>query len=204
AFVTLGPSPPRDVGWPGVWVGRAVRKQRALRTRAPPADGPARDGGGHDPEPTVPLARRPGMKGDPAEPVQLGGSGDLRRTTLDEHTPSGLCGVVYAIDLERHDLVAVEPAQHGAVCGAHDDRLLVDGVVHGQHLGPTVPHEADAPDRLAGHQPPADIPIQIVHPDRGSCFLTHGVPLRIVIPVPRSVVTPSGSSRLVELSRAEG
>jgi hypothetical protein len=53
------------------------------------------------------------MERDPAEPVQLAGRGDLRCTTLDEHAPSGLCGVVCTINLERHDLVAVEPAQHG-------------------------------------------------------------------------------------------
>src|SRR4029078_12447009 len=82
------------VDWPRVLDREPVREQRALRARAPPTGGPARDRGRHDPEPTVPLARRPGMEGDPVETVQLGGSRALSRPTLDQHTPSGLCGVV--------------------------------------------------------------------------------------------------------------
>jgi hypothetical protein len=82
------------------------------------------------------LTRGPGVQGQGAEPLQVGGVGDVGQDAADDDAPAGPGRLVDRVNLEGDRLPLGGGIQLGSGVGSEDDQILIEHVVDGEDHRP--------------------------------------------------------------------
>src|SRR5213076_516693 len=80
--------------------------------------------------------RRPALKRQPVEAVQVGRFGDLGRLASDDHAPAGPAALVDRVDFKRDPCAARDSVELTARIGTEYHRALIEGVVNWEDRRP--------------------------------------------------------------------